>query len=301
MKNKLLSENAKSAGLIYSIMIAAFVIVSFLVQAILSAIINVKSTAYLAVMQCVSSGVIFAVIIFSKFNGFGLDTKIKVKPLYYGIPLAIMLFLGMFMGLGFINNVIAGWLTGLGLTVSSTSIPLSTPWHLITFVIAIAILPAISEELLFRGLLVRGLNKVKPIYAIFIVSLSFALYHMSLVKFIYQFIFGAMLCLLYYATESIISCMVAHFVNNFTVILSMYLGIVINLNSALIIAIGLVLLAGYVAIVVNLILKKNKQKVQETDEFISSKAEGNSFFLFASFGIFITALMIILSLIPPLQ
>lgn len=298
MNNKFLSKDAKGMGFLYSIMIIGFVLISYFSQVILSYIFNPQGTAYSLINQCVSSGVILLVVILAKFSGAYQLPKFNKKGAIIGLPLALLLFLGMFMGLGFINNLIAGWLQSAGLIVSGTSMNLSTPWHLICYIIALAILPAVSEELLFRGVLVKGLNKIKPVYAVLLVSLSFGLYHMSLSKFVYQFIFGASLCLLYFATESLLSCIVAHFVNNFTVLLSMYLRIYVDLNSPIIIAIGLVLFAAFIAIVTLLLIKKKKNGQTCDNCYQQSKTEVGKYFGFASFGMIICLALIVLSLFP---
>jgi len=298
MSNNLLSKGARGSGFLYSIMIIAIVLISYVSQTVLALVLNTKGTAYNIINQCVSSGVILVIIILAKFSGVYSMPRFNKKGLAIGAPLALLLFLGMFMGLGFINNLIAGWLESAGLIVSGTSINLGTPWHLICYVIALAILPAVSEEIFFRGVLVKGLEKAKPIYAILLVSLCFGLYHFSLSKFIYQFIFGAMLCLLYYATESLLSCVIAHFINNFTVILSMYLKVYVDLTDPIIIAIGLVLFAGFIAIITLLLIKKKKHSEPCDDCYQQSKAEAGTFAIFAGFGMLISLALIVLSLFP---
>ncbi len=298
MSNNLLSKGARGSGFLYSIMIIAIVLVSYVSQTVLALVFNTKGTAYNIINQCVSSGVILVIIIFAKFSGVYSMPRFNKKGLAIGAPLALLLFLGMFMGLGFINNLIADWLKSAGLIVSGTSINLSTPWHLICYVIALAILPAVSEEIFFRGVLVKGLDKAKPICAILLVSLCFGLYHLSLSKFIYQFIFGAMLCLLYYATESLLSCVIAHFINNFTVILSMYLKVYVDLTSPVIIAIGLVLFASFIAIVWLLLAKKCKNKKLEGKTETYVKTEAGTFSIFAGFGMLLCLALIVLSLFP---
>ena len=136
MNNKLLSKNAQSSGLIYSFMIVAFILVSFIVPSILALMISPKSTAYNVICQCVSSGVILAVVILAKFNGADYPIKLNKKGLIVGAPLALMLFVGVFMGLGFVNESIANWLESIGLKVGKTSISLRTPWHFISFFIS---------------------------------------------------------------------------------------------------------------------------------------------------------------------
>ena len=304
MKNKLLSKNAQSSGLIYSIMIVTYILISFIVPTILSFIINPNSTAYEIICQCISSGVIFAVVIFAKFNGANYSINFNKKGLIVGAPLALMLFVGVFMGFGFVNGKIADWLWSIGLNVSKPDYDFRTPWHFISYFISLVALPAFSEELLFRGVMIKGLNKVKPLFAIIMISLCFALYHCSLAKFVYQFVYSAMICLLYYATESVLSCVIAHFANNLFTLISMYLewhgyNVTIDLTNIWVIIIGLVVLAGFIAIVVTMIIKKSKNAEPDTKEQkVVAKEEARKFFVFAMFGMVLCTLTIVLSLIP---
>jgi membrane protease YdiL (CAAX protease family) len=82
-------------------------------------------------------------------------------------------------------------------------------------VIAVAVIPALCEEFLFRGLLQHtftvGLNARK---GIIITGLFFALFHFNPFSFIALIIIGTYLCFLVYKTNSIIPSIVGHFTNN---------------------------------------------------------------------------------------
>lgn len=81
------------------------------------------------------------------------------------------------------------------------------------FVIALA--PAICEELLFRGVIFRSMQKKYRIStAIILVGVLFGAYHMSMVKFIPTGLLGVVLCYTVYKTGSIYPAMMMHFVNN---------------------------------------------------------------------------------------
>lgn len=81
--------------------------------------------------------------------------------------------------------------------------------------ILIAVLPAICEEMMFRGLMFSAFSeKLKPYQAIIGVGFMFALMHMSLVRFIPTFILGCYLCFVVKKTKSIYVPMVIHFINN---------------------------------------------------------------------------------------
>jgi len=91
-----------------------------------------------------------------------------------------------------------------------------------------AVLPAIAEELVFRGLMQRffiGMTK-KPIVGILITAFIFSAYHMQFFGFLPRFILGLVLGYLFYWSKSLWLPILAHFFNNaYGVILTYYIGI----------------------------------------------------------------------------
>ena len=82
-------------------------------------------------------------------------------------------------------------------------------------VVMTAILPAICEEYMHRGLLlyeVRGIGIKK---AIIISSLLFGLLHFSIDKVFYTMILGMLIAFVAVTTRSIVPAIIIHFVNNF--------------------------------------------------------------------------------------
>ncbi len=82
----------------------------------------------------------------------------------------------------------------------------------------VALLPAISEELLMRGVVVSGFRERTPAFAILVSSLIFSLMHQNPAQTIHQFLFGIVLCLVFLFSESIYIPMLLHFFNNFIAI-----------------------------------------------------------------------------------
>lgn len=82
--------------------------------------------------------------------------------------------------------------------------------------IIIALLPAIGEELLFRGVIQKELSKVisNPHVAIILASIIFSGFHMQVQGFLPKLIIGLILGYAYYWTKSIWYPMAIHFVNN---------------------------------------------------------------------------------------
>jgi membrane protease YdiL (CAAX protease family) len=82
--------------------------------------------------------------------------------------------------------------------------------------IVIAVLPAIGEELMFRGGVQRSLNRAfnNPHLAIWISAIIFSAIHLQFYGFVPRMLLGAGFGYLYYYSGSIWYAMLAHFINN---------------------------------------------------------------------------------------
>lgn len=82
-------------------------------------------------------------------------------------------------------------------------------------VLVLAVVPAICEEVLFRGVLARGLaTRFIPAAAVAISAAMFAAYHLSVVQLLPTFTLGLALGALVLRARSAIPAMVAHLLNN---------------------------------------------------------------------------------------
>ena len=86
--------------------------------------------------------------------------------------------------------------------------------------VVLALLPAIAEELMFRGLLARGLaTRMHAIWAILISAAAFGLYHVIPIQMIPTFLLGLGLGVMAVRGDSIVATMLAHALNNTVAIL----------------------------------------------------------------------------------
>lgn len=86
--------------------------------------------------------------------------------------------------------------------------------------ICIAVVPALFEESIYRGVFFQEYRKVNPRAAIFMSAFLFGLLHGNLNQFCYAFAMGIVFALVVEATDTIISTMILHFISNgFSVIL----------------------------------------------------------------------------------
>lgn len=111
---------------------------------------------------------------------------------------------------------------------ASMPLPLNTIGWLFINLFVLALLPAICEELIYRGIILNGLRNFGNVIAIFASSAIFAIAHGSAMQTIYQFILGVVLGYILVKTGSIIASMIFHFLNNAMVILVNYIIYVTN-------------------------------------------------------------------------
>lgn len=103
------------------------------------------------------------------------------------------------------------------------------------FVISVvtALLPAVCEETMFRGVILPVLyKKYGKMAGVLFCGALFGMFHFSIYRFIPTAVIGVYLSLLKIHTGSIIPSMLCHFINNFVIVASTNLTAGINLSSA---------------------------------------------------------------------
>ncbi|WP_180954305.1 CPBP family intramembrane glutamic endopeptidase [Bacillus sp. M6-12] len=81
-------------------------------------------------------------------------------------------------------------------------------------IIGLGLFPGFFEELLFRGVLLRGVENRNKQFAIIYIAFLFSLLHLNPYNFMGPFILGIVFGYMVYATNSIIPSMIAHMTNN---------------------------------------------------------------------------------------
>ena len=101
---------------------------------------------------------------------------------------------------------------------------MSTIWDLLYTLIVIAVVPAIGEELLFRGYMQKKISKwlKNPQIAIVITAFLFSAIHLEAEGIIPRFALGILLGYLYYWSGNLWIPILAHFVNNAQVVIFSY-------------------------------------------------------------------------------
>ncbi len=107
-------------------------------------------------------------------------------------------------------------------SMTNVFLVMNTPSEFILTFLAIAILPAIGEELMFRGIIQRYLYKYNRHAAIIITGFLFSAFHLQFQGFLPRFFLGVVLGYLYYWSGSLWLPIIAHFINNGVQVLIVY-------------------------------------------------------------------------------
>lgn len=81
-------------------------------------------------------------------------------------------------------------------------------------ILLVAVLPAVCEELLFRGMIQKGLEKLGVAWSIVLSGLLFGLFHFDFQRLAAQTLIGFIAAYAVYRTGSIFNGMILHFMNN---------------------------------------------------------------------------------------
>ncbi len=116
-------------------------------------------------------------------------------------------------------------LTGANTDIVSTPIPdIDNAFSLIVGLIVLCIVPAITEELLFRGVLLYSWRSLGRKRSVMLVAMLFSLLHFSLPSLPALFAIGLMLGFAAFDSRSIIPGIIIHFTNNFISLVFSMLG-----------------------------------------------------------------------------
>lgn len=142
-------------------------------------------------------GKIFEEIPFRKIA----PANILILILFTILIIPVMVFINA-VSMLFVNNEVSGTLSGMS---GNGFLP---------NLLLLAALPAVFEELTFRGMIYGGLKSRGRLYGIILSGFLFGIFHMNVNQFTYAFAMGAVMALLIEATGSIFSTVIVHFVIN---------------------------------------------------------------------------------------
>lgn len=192
----------------------------------------------------------------------------NVSPWYLYLIAVVLGILCVFL----FNPIISLWeqlLSIIGYDISGElPMPLNSVGMLILAIFAVALIPAICEEFLYRGLVLNGLRKYGVWVSVLTSALLFSLMHMNLQQLPYTFILGIIFGLVVYYTRNIWLSIIMHFLNNATAILIMYFASSTSTEFVwwhILVALGCVAVAVGIIWLVVWLIKKKDNKAAEPD------------------------------------
>ncbi|HBF86066.1 MAG TPA: hypothetical protein DDW54_00145, partial [Clostridiales bacterium] len=217
--------NALDSGVAYIAVLAVFALASFGLQYVptefFREIYEYDVYLYLIVNTLFSQFLIFAVaLVYSlirKSNPFSGGGFVAKKDAVHSLS-AVILTAGIMMTFYYVHLQFGSDVTTF---TGSTDFPFEENLSELAFVYAFlyvilsALLPAVFEEMLFRGIIMRGLEQYGKVFAVVVSSLMFALMHGNFEQLILQFIGGLAIGTVVMLTGNFVLGSLMHFFNNF--------------------------------------------------------------------------------------
>ncbi len=284
------SVNQNNVGIIYSATIVGYFLFSLIVNLIMSVLPTSDFLRRFISSFCSIVVLTVVIIVFGVRSEGTLGDKLslkKFKPVYL-VHVSFLLF-AMFFGLGMLNSSVAK-IFG----IESSVLVINSVWEYLAYTLSICLLPAVVEEIFFRGMVQRALQPFGVFFSVFISALAFSLYHFNVTQLLYQFVFGVLFGGLFYLSKSVIPGMILHFFNNFVVLTLTYLGLT-NEVEALLCKVG-VIVSGclmLVTIVIFGFIKIYKRR----EEHVVDKKPRRDFFVYSLTGMLVSILSIIFGVI----
>ena len=297
--NLLFGEKAggAKAGAFFSATVCLYVVISILVSLLIEGTgISGDGAIYVGYI-CSPAAIIIALIIGTKYlkTPLSLAAPLKCSPKFYLV--AVLAVFGLLFTISPLNSLLLQFITYCGYTPRDSTLPSFEGWGMFVGLLIIGMLPALCEELLFRGAVMYNVvNGAGTVKAIFLTAFLFCLYHGSIEQTIYQFVCGCVFALLAVRSGSVLPSMLAHFLNNGVIIvlqgLSLFDGsgnLVMPQWASVVVTVFAVF--ALATALIWLIVGK-KQLVRGED------GEIKKFFIFGSVGIIVMVLIWVLGLLP---
>lgn len=157
--------------------------------------------------------------------------KLKFNVGWKNVLIAIAVAVVALFGLQYLVTFIDQGLIKIGFSLSETLLPNNNFGWFVLNALLLAVMPAIFEELIFRGVVLQGLRRnFSDWLAILISAVMFTLMHGSLQQFVYPLALGLILGWIVVRGGSLLLSMIVHFTSNFVVVLLDYLQNVLSFD-----------------------------------------------------------------------
>lgn len=168
-------------------------------------------------------GFLIVYFVYNRDINYKVASKINFNIGWKNAALCVLIAVIGVFGINPLISSIDGFLVDIGYNLTgSLPLPMDNFGWLILNIILLAGVPAILEELIFRGVILNGYKKLGAVPAMVITSLLFALIHGSVQQFVFPFLFGLILSFAALKTGTVLAPIIIHFVNNALVVILNY-------------------------------------------------------------------------------
>ena len=208
-----------------------------------------------------SVGMYFAMFLVFLFFNNKKENKITEKFSFRKLLLYILIALVSFLVLYPVVTCIDTILNHYNIKINVLPFDLTQKSYFISL-ISLVILPAICEELLFRGIILKGLKKHGKAFSILISAIMFSIFHMAISQTVYPLLMGILLGVIMYNENNIYYCIAVHMANNFTSLTLSYLKISLVFNHWSYWILAAFALIIFTTIILVATFKNNKEKAE---------------------------------------
>lgn len=210
----------------------------------------------------------------------------KCKLRYF--ILAFILQVGLLF-LSELNALFLSFLGNLGYEDAGIRLPSMDGFGFVGVLLVVAVLPAVFEEIMFRGVLLNGLKSFGKVGSVLLCGALFALYHQNPAQTLYQFCCGAAFALIAVRSGSVLPTMLSHFFNNALILVLTKFGVE-SFSAPVFLSI---MIASPICLIASLVwlFAFDKKKDGEKEQAVAiDKTEQKRFFVYASVGLAICVL-----------
>ena len=207
-------KNVTKANVLFSFTVVFYLLCAFIVRLIPYSVLGVNARMIVPELALIIPAVLYV----SLMKPSGLEGMTFEFPSGRNILRIIVITFCIMPFIGLINSISTIFVEN----EASEALSMLLPNKMWISVVIMALIPAVCEEYIFRGLLFNGYKKRNPFGAMLMSSFLFGLIHMNINQFSYAFVMGMIFCLLVYATGTIMSSMIAHFLFNAYNVISYY-------------------------------------------------------------------------------
>lgn len=154
-------------------------------------------------------------ILYLMIRGYSLKEVIKLNPISIKqIAYSVIVMVFAYPVAVFVNAIILALISSFS-TALPTTVPLpTTSAEFLKGLFVIALAPGICEEVMFRGTLMSAYDRYGHVKSILISSILFGIFHFNIMNLAGPIFLGLVLGTLRYKTNSILSPMIGHTINN---------------------------------------------------------------------------------------